>query len=75
MGRPGTVSAVGVEPPRAFGKAPPIARFSRRKYPAWSVMSVQVAAGSWFWVTLWKSWPSTYQRRALGVTARSHSNR
>src|SRR4029453_19388001 len=36
-------------------------------------MFVQCGSPTWFWLTEWYCWPSTYQRSWLGVTLRSHS--
>ncbi len=37
------------------------------------VALAQVVASTWFWLTWWYCWPSTYQRICWGETLRSHS--
>src|SRR3954471_2707646 len=36
-------------------------------------MLPQYGSPTWLWVTVWNSWPSTYQRSWLGLALRSHS--
>ena len=70
MDLPETVAAVG-PPPKAAGKAPPMARLRMMKKPC-PVAAFQVPASTWSELTVKKFTPSRYHLMVCGFVLRSH---